>query len=141
MRADAEILAEYDRDVAFAALRRVVGQQMDLLEVVPHAIAHGRFAVAEEYVERALDALRDALAGPGITVPERTGRGAENCGYVRGLLMVKEPRFAALLDLAVRMYGCEHPGVFSAHVPGDASRFNPTEHCWLCGADVPYQLL
>jgi hypothetical protein len=32
---------------------------------------------------------------------------------------------------------CEHPGVFSRHVPGDPSRFNETEFCGTCQADVP----
>ncbi len=32
---------------------------------------------------------------------------------------------------------CIHPGVFSRHLPGSVTEFNPTEHCWQCDQDIP----
>lgn len=50
-----------DLCVELGKLRRCVGQQLRLLEVVPHAIAAGRLGVAEEYVERVTVSLRNEL--------------------------------------------------------------------------------
>jgi len=46
-----------DLSTELGKLRRTVGQQVDLLTDGLHAIRHGRYAVAEEYMERARDCL------------------------------------------------------------------------------------
>jgi hypothetical protein len=59
-------------------------------------------------------------------------RAACNRADVRERLRLREPRFAAQLDYAVRALTCIHPGLFAAYPP------NATEHCWYCNQDVPY---